>query len=167
MRLYFLMFITAVCSLFLLSVQNGHFFFCVFRTSTKKAWRRNKRGREKRRKIIKKKFQRLPPRAALSRAPSPPNFLIIIWIVSVASIFYLGRCKPKYVSRPIYRAWFYPEDWKLAIAIATIVRIILHRLTGIFPYDRLNIYRDHPDHCLKNKFNHCRQCAAESAHVPN
>ena len=71
MRLYFLMFITAVCSLFLLSVQNGHFFFCVFRTSTKKAWRRNKRGREKRRKIIKKKFQRLPPRAALSRAPSP------------------------------------------------------------------------------------------------
>ena len=31
-----------------------------------------------------------------------------------------------------------------AIAIATIVRIILHRITGIFPYDRLNIYRDHP-----------------------
>ena len=34
-----------------------------------------------------------------------------------------------------------------AIAIVTIVRIILYRLTDIFPYDRLNIYRDHPDHC--------------------
>ena len=30
MRLYFLMFITAVCSLFLLSVQNGRFFFAFF-----------------------------------------------------------------------------------------------------------------------------------------
>ena len=39
-----------------------------------------------------------------------PDFLIIIWIVSVASIFSLGRCNPKYVSQPIYRGWFCAED---------------------------------------------------------
>ena len=76
MRLYFLICLSPQFALCFFcqcncSMQNGRFCFCVFRTSTKKAWRLNKRGREKRRKIIKKKFQRLPPRAALSRAPSP------------------------------------------------------------------------------------------------
>ena len=39
-----------------------------------------------------------------------PDFHIIIWIVSGASIFYSGRCKPTYVNQPIYRAWLYPDE---------------------------------------------------------
>ena len=39
-----------------------------------------------------------------------PDFHIIIWIVSVASIFYSGRYKPTYVNQPIYRAWLYPDE---------------------------------------------------------
>ena len=70
-------------------------------------------------------------------------------------------CEPAYLQRLVLSRGLNARDW-----IATIVRIILHRITGIFPYDRLNIYRDHPDDYLKSKFNHWRQCTAETTHVP-
>ena len=70
-------------------------------------------------------------------------------------------CEPAYLQRLVLSRGLNARDW-----IATIVRIILHRITGIFPYDRLNIYRDHPDDYLKSKFNHWRQCSAETTHVP-
>ena len=70
-------------------------------------------------------------------------------------------CEPAYLQRLVLSRGLNARDW-----IATIVWIILHRITGIFPYDRLNIYRDHPDDYLKSKFNHWRQCTAETTHVP-
>ena len=70
-------------------------------------------------------------------------------------------CEPAYLQRLVLSRGLNARDW-----IATIVWIILHRITGIFPYDRLNIYRDHPDDYLKSKFNHWRQCTAETTYVP-
>ena len=71
-------------------------------------------------------------------------------------------CEPAYLQRLVLSRGLNARDW-----IATIVWIILHRITGIFPYDRLNMYRDHPpDDYLKSKFNHWRQCSAETTHVP-
>ena len=70
-------------------------------------------------------------------------------------------CEPAYLQRLVLSRGLNARDW-----IATIVWIILHRITGIFSYDRLNIYRDHRDDYLKSKFNHWRQCTAETTYVP-
>ena len=70
MRLYFLMFITAVCSLFLLSVQLWHagreLFFAF-----KRAWSAKQARQGKARKNNNKETISAPSTATLSRAPRP------------------------------------------------------------------------------------------------